>query len=301
MQVISEGIKSLKSRLYEKTFAPSSDGPRKATVISICSQKGGVGKTTTAVNVGFILSALHGKKTLILDLDPQGHVESSLHAIIPDGQRYRPLSGLLTDKKPDFMEGIVKTELDGFDISPGDKTLIETESLITTKIGKEFLLKEAIFSLTNHYDFILIDCPPNLGNLTLNSLVASQYCLVPCEMATLSLEGVSDIFETIETINERLNRKLKVLGILLTRVDTRNTTLNQTIHSQLAEHAQNHLFETQITINTDLPKAQSAGKPVLTFASSSKGARNYRQLTQEILARIPERIGATHPESIATA
>jgi len=128
--------------------------------------------------------------------------------------------------------------------------------------------------------------PPNLGNLTLNALVASDACIVPCEMSTLSLEGVSDIFETIDTINERLNQKLKVLGILLTRVDSRNTTINKAIRDQLEEHAYAHLFKTEIAVNTDLSKAQLSGKPVLTYASSSRGARNYRQFTEEVLERL---------------
>jgi chromosome partitioning protein len=247
-----------------------------------------VGKTTTAVNLAFCLTALHNKQVLLIDLDPQGHVETSLSALIPDGQRYRPLSSILTEKKPHLPEGVVKTEVEGFFLTPGDKNLIETESLITTKIGKEFLLREALRAVIPQYDVIVIDCPPNLGNLTLNALVASHYCIVPCEMSTLSLEGVSDLFETIDTINERLNRSLRVLGILLTRVDARNLSLNKAIQGQLDKHALPYLFHTQIAINTDLSKAQLAGKPILRFSSTSSGAKNYRELTEEVLQRLTE-------------
>jgi len=290
MQVFSEGIKSLKN-IIQNTTTSSSAGDQKSLILAVCSQKGGVGKTTSAVNLAFTLSALHGKHVLLIDLDAQGHVESSLTSMIPDGQSYRPLSGILMEKSGDIMDGIVKTELDGFDITPGDKTLIETESLITTKIGKEFLLREALANASTHYDFIIIDCPPNLGNLTLNALVASKFSMIPCEMSVLSLEGVSDIFETIDTINERLNRRLMVLGILLTRVDHRNLTMNKAVRGQLETHAKGYLFDIEISVNTALSKAQMAGKPALLYAPSSSGSKNYRSLATEILQRLDEMMG----------
>lgn len=294
MEILSGGFKSLKT-LIEKTKLGKPEGTKRATVVSICSQKGGVGKTTTSVNLAFTLTALHGKNVLLIDLDPQGHVETSLTSIIPDGQKYIPLSKLLLDKTPDLMESTVKTELDGFFLTPGDKTLIESESLITTKIGKEFLLKEALDIAITHYDYIFIDCPPNLGNLTLNALVASQFCIVPCEMSMLSLEGVSDIFETVQTINERLNRRLSILGILLTRVDSRNQKLNFAIREELEKHAKGYLFSTEITVNSDLAKAQMAGKPILTHSPYSTGAKNYRDFTTEFSTRIQNFLGNTRP------
>lgn len=285
MQVFTDSLNSLKN-ILQSAVVPRGEGLKKATILSVCSQKGGVGKTTTAVNLAYTIATLHQKSVLLVDLDPQGHVETSLTAVVPDGQRYRPISGILTEKKGDIADAVVKTNVEGFHITPGDKTLIETESLITTKIGKEFLLREALRRAATHYDLIVVDCPPNLGNLTLNALVASNYCLVPCEMSLLSLEGVADIFETIDTINERLNKKLSVLGILLTRVDSRNLTLNKSVRDQLETNAKAHLFETTITINTDLAKAQMEGKPVLAYSASSSGARNYRDLAAEVLDRL---------------
>jgi chromosome partitioning protein len=285
--MLTEGLKSLKTMLRD-TAALQAEGLKKATVISLCSQKGGVGKTTSAVNLAYNLAEHHEKDTLLVDLDPQGHVETSLTALIPDGQRYRPLSSVLLEKRPNLMETIVKTRCERLSVTPGDRSLIETEGLLTTKIGKEFMLREAIRIAATHFDFVILDCPPNLGNLTLNALVTSHYCIVPCEMSALSLEGVSDIFETIETINERLNRSLAVLGILLTRVDARNITLNNAVRAQLDQHARTLLFETEIPVNSALSKAQLVGKPASIFSHSSSGASQYRAWTDELLSRLED-------------
>jgi chromosome partitioning protein len=144
----------------------------------------------------------------------------------------------------------------------------------------------------SHFDFIIIDCPPNLGNLTLNALVASDYCLVPCEMSVLAFEGVNDLVETLETVNERLNKRLRILGVLLTRVDGRNINMNQVIEANIRNFFHNKVFSTQIAINTALNKAQLEGLPVFQNYGSSTGSQNYQTLAEEFLKKLKKQKAA---------
>lgn len=260
-------------------------GTKTATIIAICSQKGGVGKTTTTVNLGSAM-ARDGKRVLLIDLDPQGHVEKSLCALVPDGVDYTPLSELLTKKKGDLIDSVIETEWENLSITPGDKGLYEVEGLLATKIGREFIVKNALATLRTHYDVILFDCPPNLGTLTLNALVASHFCIVPCEMSVLAFEGVSDLIETLDLICERLNPALNILGVLFTRVDLRNITMNELIEKSIKDYFKGHVFKTRITVNTDLNKAQLEGQPIFGFDPSSSGAINYRALSEEVAKRL---------------
>ncbi len=288
MSVLTEKIKELLTVETSQSFANYEKGNKRASIVSICSQKGGVGKTTTAVNLGVALAKFHNKRVLVVDLDPQGHVEKSLGALIPEGVEYSPLSTILSHKKGNLMDGIIPTELDNFFISPGDKTLYETESLLATKIGKEYILMEALKVARTHFDFILFDCPPNLGNLTLNSLVASHFCVVPCEMSVLAFEGVHDLVETLETVNERLNPKLRILGVLFTRVDGRNLNMNQIIETNIKNYFRGKVFKSQIAINTALNKAQLEGLPVFDNYPSSSGSLNYQELADEVVKKLKQ-------------
>lgn len=263
-------------------------GNRKAKTIAICSQKGGVGKTTTAVNLGTCLSCFHNKKVLVVDLDPQGHVEKALGALVQSGIEYDPLSKILTEKRADLLDAVVKTELENFHLTPGDKELIHAESSIGARLGREFILREALETARTLYDCILFDCSPSLGNLTMNALCAADYAILPCEMSVLAFEGVNDILETFREVNARLNEKLKLLGILLTRVDGRNVTMNELIVENMKKIADGKLFKTQIAINTAINKSQLDGRPVFHFAPSSTGSENYQALAVEVLGRLKE-------------
>ncbi|HLD44931.1 MAG TPA: ParA family protein, partial [bacterium] len=263
-------------------------GSKKAKIIAVCSQKGGVGKTTTAVNLASALVKFHKKKVLLTDLDPQGHVEKSLATVIEEGIDYSPISQILLAKKGEILDGVVKTTLENLHITPGDKALYETEGQLASKLGREFILHNTFATAQTHYDFIIIDCPPSLGNLTINALCAADYAVIPCEMSVLAFEGVTDLIDTLETIKTRLNRKLHVLGVLFTRVDRRNVMMNEIVEENMKKQFHNRVFKNQITINTALNKAQLEGEPVFDFAPSSSGAKNYAALANELLGKIPK-------------
>lgn len=258
-------------------------GGRQAKVISISNQKGGVGKTTTSVNLGAGLALFHQKKVLIVDMDAQGHVGTSLHHVASNG---RGIGQVLGAGNGSIMDVIVPTEVPQLDMTPSDHSLLEAESQLAGKIGREFILRKALTRARTYYDFILIDCPPNLGNLTVNAYVASDYLLIPCDLSALALEGMEGILDVVDTVNFRLNHPLRILGVLTTRVDRRNLVMNEAVLARLKEAFSDKLFRTQISVNTDLNKAQLTGKPIFMVARSSAGARDYQDLADELIERL---------------
>lgn len=279
MSLLAERLKEL------VTVERHHPGKKQAQIIAICSQKGGVGKTTTAVNLGSALASFHNKRVMVCDVDPQGHVEKSLGALIPEGLEYTPLSSILLERRGDLLDGIIRTEMDRFYLTPGDKNLVEAENTIAAKIGKEFILQTALRTAKTHYDYILIDCPPSMGNLTVNALVAANEVLIPCEMSVLAFEGVGDLIDTLAMINERLNPNLDILGVLFTRVDGRNVQMNELIMKNIKKYFNGQVFNTKIAVNTALNKAQLDGRPIFEFDGSSTGAANYAALAKEILQK----------------
>ena len=265
------------------------EGDKKAVVIAISSQKGGGGKTTTAVNLGSALCQFHQKKVLVIDLDPQGHVEKALGALIHDGLEYTPLSKVLTAKRGNILDAVIRTEMENLHITPGDHDLIEAEVILGSRIGKEFIMQQALATARTHYDYVLFDCPPSLGNLTLNALVASDYVLLPCEMSVLAFEGVSDLLDTLQEVGEKLNQKLQVMGVLFTRYDGRNITMNSLIIDNMRKYFNGKIFKTSIAVNTAINKSQLDGRPIFQYAPSSSGSQNYQSLATEVVQRIKKR------------
>jgi chromosome partitioning protein len=282
--MLRQGLK----RFIQPERTRYASGRREATVIAVSSQKGGVGKTTTSVCLGAALARFHGQHTLILDMDAQGHVEKSLSSHIVS-RRGRLGEVLLSSDGADVLDAVADTALPGLHITGADHSLNQAESLMSTKIGKEFLLRDALTYTRTHYDVIVIDCPPNLGTLTLNALCAADYVLVPCDASPLAIQGVNVIVDAMMTINERLNRGLDLLGVVLTRVDARNTTVNQAALDALRGRFGDLVLDNQIGVNTSLSKAQFEGVSLVEYAPQSRAARDYRQLSDEARLVLRER------------
>ena len=260
-------------------------GNRHARIIAVAARKGGVGKTTTTVNLGASLASHQNLKVLLLDKDAQGHVGMSLKAKGPLASQ-EALSDILLQKRRDVMELARPTAVDGLWMVPSDTDLNHTESVMSTRIGKELLLRNALRTARTHFDVILIDCPPNLGTLTANALVAADQVLIPCDLSTLSLDGVETLIETLETIQETLNPAVDLLGLVRTRVDRRNRKMNEAIESTLEEKYGRWLLRTEIGVSSALTKAQHVGLPAFMHDESSRGAEAYVRLAEEIASLI---------------
>jgi chromosome partitioning protein len=251
-------------------------------VISIANQKGGVGKTTTAVNLSASL-AVAEKKTLLIDFDPQGNATSGLgvsreeasqsiyHALIDEV----PLKTLLRD-----------TELDFLKIIPSNIDLIGAEIELVSFPEREIRLKTALKEVREDFDFLIIDCPPSLGLITVNSLTASDSVIIPLQCEYYPMEGLSQLIKTIKLIQNSLNPWLKIEGILMTMFDKRNNISHQ-VTEEVRKHFGAMVFETVIPRNVRLSECPSFGKPIILYDADSRGAESYLDLAKEILGHNP--------------
>ena len=260
-------------------------GYHQAQVIAVCTRKGGVGKTTTAVNMAAGLAVRHDKKVLLVDMDGQGHCGSALHAELR-GVARETVGDILLGRRRDIQEAVLPTAIPGLWITPSDKDLGATEDVMSSKLGKELLLRSALKIARTHYDYIVIDCPPNLGTLTINAMMAADWALIPCDMSILALEGVDDIVETLDTLDDTFSHGLPVLGVIRTRVDLRNQKMNARIEEALRSRYARMLLETIIPVNTRLAQAQMDGQPILSHDPSCSGARAYDALLEELAPRL---------------
>jgi chromosome partitioning protein len=247
-------------------------------VISIFNQKGGVGKTTTNVNLCAAL-AIKGKKVLSIDIDPQGNSTSGF-GIDKNSLEYSIYDVLIEDI--DINKVILKTEIENLELIPANIQLAGAEIELTNTKFREKTLKEKMNLLDKKYDFIIIDCPPSLGLLSLNALTASNTVLIPIQCEYYSLEGVGQLLDTVKLVNKNLNPKLEIEGVLLNMFDGR-TNLSIQVVEEVKKYFKNKVYKTVIPRNVRLAEAPSFGQPIMLYDDKSTGSEAFLKVTDEII------------------
>ncbi|MGC1205073.1 MAG: AAA family ATPase [Flavobacteriaceae bacterium] len=247
-------------------------------IIAIANQKGGVGKTTTSINLAASLGVLE-KKVLLIDADPQANATSGIGIDVESVEigTYQLLEHSNTAK-----EAIVKTKTPNLDIIPSHIDLVAIEIELVDKDAREYMLKKALVDIKNDYDFIIIDCAPSLGLLTLNALTAADALIIPIQCEYFALEGLGKLLNTIKSVQKIHNPELDIEGLLLTMYDSRLRLSNQVVE-EVQKHFNDMVFQTIIQRNVRLSEAPSYGESIIKYDASSKGAANYLSLAKEII------------------
>lgn len=247
-------------------------------VIAVANQKGGVGKTTTAVNLSSCL-AYKGKKVLLLDIDPQGNATSGLGV---DKKNVKGSTYDILINEESISKVLVDTPIENLKLCPSNIDLAGAEVELVSSISRETRLKSSLNEIKNNYNFVIIDCPPSLGLLTLNALTASDTILVPIQCEYYALEGLSQLMETVKLVQKHLNADLDVEGVVLTMFDAR-TNLSIQVVDEVKKYFKNKVYRTIIPRNVRLSEAPSYGLPIILYDSKSKGAECYLELAEEVI------------------
>jgi chromosome partitioning protein len=262
-------------------------GPR---VLAVANQKGGVGKTTTAINLGTALAAV-GEKVLLIDIDPQGNASTGLG--VPKAQRSSTIYDVLVGERP-LSTATVKTAVPGLDLVPADADLSGVEIELGQADRRSFRLRNAIAGLRTgevQYSYLLIDCPPSLNLLTVNAMTAADAVLVPLQCEFFALEGLSQLMRTVELVRGSLNPKLEIQGVVLTMYDRRNSLSDQ-VAADVRAHFGDKVYETVIPRNVRVSEAPSFGKPALIYDLKCAGSQAYLKLAREVVTRERARLRA---------
>lgn len=257
-----------------------------ARIICIANQKGGVGKTTTAVNLSATF-ALAKHATLLIDLDPQGSASSGVGAASRDG---RPTIYDVLVGNASVAEVVQETQIGGLSVVPSSRDLTGAEIELVPMLAREHRLSEALAPIRSRFEFVVVDCPPSLGLLTLNGLTAADAVLVPLQCEYYALEGLSALIDTVELIRRRLNPRLSIDGLLLTMFDSRNSLSHQ-VAEEVRRHFPKEVLETVIPRNVRLSEAPSHGLPAVIYDANSRGAQAYQALGEELLRRGDSAVG----------
>ena len=250
-------------------------------IFAIANQKGGVGKTTTTINLGAAL-AEQGRRVLLVDFDPQGALAVGL-GIYPH-QLERTIYNVLMEREAQIHDIIMRTSVDDVDLLPSNIDLSAAEIQLVSEVGREHSLVRALQPVIEQYDYILVDCQPSLGLLTVNALAAADGVIIPLECEFFSLRGVALLIDTIEKVRERLNPKLTITGILATMFDPR-TLHSREVMARVVEAFGETVFDTVINRTVRFPETTVAGEPITRWAPRSAGAKAYRELAREVIAR----------------
>jgi chromosome partitioning protein len=257
----------------------TSHGPAK--VVAMCNQKGGVGKTTSTINLGAAL-AEYGRRVLLVDMDPQGALSAGLG--VPHYELDKTVHNVLVEPRVSIDDVLLSTRVRHMDLVPSNIDLSAAEIQLVNEVGREQTLGRALHPVLDRYDYVLIDCQPSLGLLTVNGLACSDGVVIPTECEFFSLRGLALLTDTVDKVRDRLNPKLEISGILLTRYDPRTVNARE-VMARVVERFGDLVFDTVITRTVRFPETTVAGEPITTWAPKSTGAIAYRDLAREFIYR----------------
>jgi chromosome partitioning protein len=273
------GLTGRPPRDIPKPKPKTAHGPAK--VIAMCNQKGGVGKTTSTINLGASLAG-YGRRVLLVDLDPQGALSAGLG--VPHYELDHTIHNLLVEPRVSIDDVLIHTRVKNMDLVPSNIDLSAAEIQLVNEVGREQSLARALHPVLDRYDYVLIDCQPSLGLLTVNGLACSDGVIIPTECEYFSLRGLALLTDTVDKVHDRLNPKLSISGILITRYDPRTVNARE-VMARVLERFGDLVFDTVVTRTVRFPETSVAGEPITSWAPKSGGALAYRSLAREVIDR----------------